>query len=63
MQQFGFSANLSETELKALCKTRGLRFRGAKAVLVARLVEFDRAVDAPGYVVIFCLTRLTTELL
>jgi hypothetical protein len=48
----GFSANLPVTELKALCQTRGLQFAGAKATLVARPVESDRAEDTPGYVII-----------
>jgi SAP domain len=42
-----FSAQLLVSELKALCHDRGLRFGGAKALLVARLEDSDSAKGAP----------------
>jgi hypothetical protein len=41
-------------DLKVLCRARGLRFGGAKAILVARLEESDRTLagDEPGCVVV-----------
>lgn len=39
-------------ELNALCLARGLQIGGEKAALVARLEEFDRAHDVPGYLIV-----------
>jgi hypothetical protein len=59
--QFGFSASLPETELKALCKARGLRFGGGKAVLVARLVESDPMQMQSQCMLFFLAQHLPTD--